>query len=232
MSLKIFVIYIRCLCCGGETLIHRGVFLSEDGRNGMWSKDCKAGKALCPCYVPQHPPARKSKTAWIRKGNVKENRGTQAQGLRLDGAPSSFRGFSADCQAGRFLRFPTSTDLGMQLHKRGSRSKWGSALGKTVLQREEKSGVSPCPCKGQRGHCMSQTNGETTSFFRQALGLCGKDVPMSKAAEGVVPEGMMFVQQSLCCPRSTGLQDGEKENKANNQVCWSGLGEWLLCGFI
>lgn len=60
---------------------------------------------------------------------------------------------------------------------------------------------------------MSQTNGETTSFFRQALGLCGKDVPMSKAAEGVVPEGMMFVQRSCAVPGVLACRMGRKKIK-------------------
>lgn len=136
-----------------------------------------------------------AKKASIRKGNVEEKRGTRAQGLRVDCIVSSFRGFPADCQAGRCLRFPASTDLGMQLHKRGSRRKCPEEG--SIVERGEIRCLT-CPCKGQRNHCMSQTNRETTSFFRQTLGVCGKNVPMSKVAEGVVPEGMKFIQQTLC----------------------------------
>jgi len=42
---------------------------------------------------------------------------------------------------------------------------------------------------------MSQTNGETTSFFGQTLGFWSKDILMSKVTEYTVAESMMFAKQ-------------------------------------
>lgn len=130
------------------------------------------------------------KKEWIRKDNTEENKGTQAQGLQLDCIVSSFRGFSADCVPGRFLMFPASTDLGMQLHKRGSRRK--CPKGDTAVEREIR--CLTCPCKGQRGHCRSQTNGETTSLYRQTLGLCGKNVHRLQRLQCPRRQGVFFLR--------------------------------------